>query len=71
MMDQIMGNSVPPILTIHKAGKPSNLASHTPSKAPIKPTAMDTRQPPPEKPTIACPIQDYYLECSSHHKYLS
>src|SRR5262245_46906174 len=56
-IDQTMGNRSPPMLTAKSSGKPIAPASQLPSKAPIKPRAMDTRQPPRLYPAIACPTE--------------
>lgn len=56
IMDQTTGNAKLPASTTKSSGRAISLAIHPPISAPIKPTAIDTRQPPLEKPVIACPI---------------
>jgi hypothetical protein len=55
MIDQMMGNVVSPILSVYSSGSFNWRASHMPMIAPMKPSAMETRQPPREKPLMACP----------------
>jgi hypothetical protein len=54
-MDHTIGKLVVPIRTGKSSGKPSARAIHSPTIAPTKPSAIDTRQPPRENPVIACP----------------
>ena len=54
-MDHTIGKLVVPILTGKSSGKPSARAIHSPTIAPTNPSAIETRQPPREKPVIACP----------------
>ena len=53
MIDQRMGKLLPPTLTVKSSGKPSRRASHSPTRAPMKPKAMETRQPPRDTPVMA------------------
>src|SRR5689334_16059036 len=55
MIDHTIGKLVVPIRTANSSGRPNARASHIPTTAPTKPSAIDTRQPPREKPVIACP----------------
>lgn len=55
-IDQTTGKLEPPIFTTKKSGNDNFLAIHSPSNAPINPTAMETTQPPWEYPTMDCPI---------------
>ena len=54
-MDHTIGKLVVPILTAKSSGRPIARANHIPRTAPTNPSAIDTRQPPREKPVIACP----------------
>jgi hypothetical protein len=54
-MAHTIGKLVVPIRTGKSSGKPSARAIQSPTTAPTKPSAIDTRQPPREKPVIACP----------------
>ena len=53
MIDQITGNDTSPIGIGNSSGKFRARAIHMPSSAPMNPSAIDTRQPPREKPVIA------------------
>lgn len=55
IIDQTIGKLVVPIRTGNSSGRPRPRAIHIPTIAPTKPSAIDTRQPPREKPVIACP----------------
>ncbi|HYO91827.1 MAG TPA: hypothetical protein VEQ40_09330 [Pyrinomonadaceae bacterium] len=65
MIDQMMGNDFPPILTGNNSGSPSFLAIHSPMLAPMKPSAMETSQPPREKPLMAWPSAPHKPATSS------
>ena len=54
-MDQTIGKLVVPICIAKSSGRSNARDTHIPTKAPTKPSAIDTRQPPREKPVIACP----------------
>src|SRR6185503_15766299 len=54
-MDHMIGKFVVPILTGKSSGRPIARAIHSPKIAPTNPSAIETRQPPREKPVIACP----------------
>ena len=55
MMDQTTGNSTLPTSIVSSSGSRSVRASHTPSRAPMNPSTMDTISPPGEKPLMICP----------------
>jgi len=55
IMDHMIGKLVVPILTGNSSGRPIARAIHSPKIAPTNPSAIETRQPPREKPVIACP----------------
>ena len=55
IMDHMIGKLVVPILTGKSSGRPIARAIHRPKIAPTNPSAIETRQPPREKPVIACP----------------
>ena len=55
IIDQTIGKGLPPILTAKSSGKPIAPASQLPNSAPMKPKAIETRQPPRLYPAIACP----------------
>jgi hypothetical protein len=59
MIDQMIGNLVPPMSSAKSSGSLSERASHMPIIAPMKPSAMETRQPPREKPLMACPSEPH------------
>lgn len=56
MIDQRKGNGAPATWISNGSGKPIRRAIHEPSSAPMKPSAMETRQPPCVPPAIARPI---------------
>ena len=56
-MDHTIGKLVVPIWIAKSSGRPKDRAIHMPTMAPTKPSAIDTRQPPREKPVIACPSE--------------
>ena len=58
MIDQTTGKVWPPTLTGSSSGIPACRASHIPSSAPTKPSAMETRQPPRESPPGAPGVLD-------------
>ena len=45
-MAQTIGNVVVPMRSANSSGSPTARASHEPSSAPMKPTPIDTRNPP-------------------------
>jgi len=53
IIDQTTGKSVPPMLNTKKSGSANFLAIQLPSKAPINPTAIESKHPPLENPTNA------------------
>lgn len=53
MIDQTIGKSVVPIRIEKSSGNPIWRASHIPNTAPMNPSAIETKQPPREKPLIA------------------
>ena len=55
-IDHTTGKLEPPMFTTKKSGKANFLAIHSPSNAPINPTAIETIHPPWEYPTMDCPI---------------
>ena len=59
MIDQMTGKLSPPILTTNSSGRCSAWAIHIPTSAPMKPSAIDTRQPPWLYPAIAWPIEPH------------
>ena len=56
MMDQRIGKGLPPMLTLNNLGKSRLLAIHMPKKEPMKPKAIDARQPPFPEPAMDLPI---------------
>src|SRR5687768_345539 len=48
MIDQMIGNALPPTSIVHHSGRPSAPASHMPRKAPTRPAAIEAKQPPSE-----------------------
>ena len=56
-IDHTTGKLELPTWTTKKSDKANFLAIHSPTKAPINPTAIETTQPPCEYPTIDCPIE--------------
>src|SRR5262249_16552684 len=54
-MDQITGKATSPMATENSSGRFMTRAIHTPSTAPMNPSATDTRHPPREYPVIAWP----------------
>ena len=53
MIDQIIGKLVLPIRIEKSSGNPIWRANHIPNTAPTNPSAIETKQPPREKPPIA------------------
>src|SRR2546423_5556386 len=58
-IDQTTGNVWLPTCTGRGSYRPAWRASHMPSSAPMKPSAIETRQPPCEYPPMARPIEPH------------
>ncbi len=56
MMDQKNGNGAPATRIIKGSGNPILREIQEPSNAPMKPSAIETRQPPRVPPAIARPM---------------
>ena len=54
MIDQMIGNALPPTSTVKISGSPVSRWSQTPRRAPMNPTAIATSNPPRENPAMAC-----------------
>ena len=63
MIDHTIGKRLPPTEIARISGSASFVAIQLPTRAPMKPTATETRQPPWLYPAIARPTDDAGSRC--------